>query len=35
LERYLSVGYGVEDFFPPQPATDARCFYLLRRSPRG
>ena len=35
LERYLSVGYGVEDFFPPQPATEARCFYLLRRSPRG
>jgi predicted GNAT superfamily acetyltransferase len=35
FERYLSVGYGVEDFFPPQPATDARCFYLLRRSARG
>jgi predicted GNAT superfamily acetyltransferase len=35
FECYLSMGYGVEDFFPPQPATDARCFYLLRRSPRG
>jgi predicted GNAT superfamily acetyltransferase len=33
LERYLSAGYHVEDFLPPQPATEGRCFYLLRRSP--
>ncbi len=33
--RYLSLGYRVEDFFAPQPATEGRCFYLLCRSPRG
>ncbi len=32
FEHYLSLGYRVEDFFPPQPATGGRCFYLLRRS---
>ena len=31
FQHYLSVGYRVEDFFPPQPATEGRCFYLLRR----
>ena len=35
LERYLSAGYRVEDFLPPQPTTEGRCFYLLRRSPHG
>jgi predicted GNAT superfamily acetyltransferase len=35
FERYLSRGYRVEDFSPPQPTTEGRCFYLLRRSPRG
>lgn len=35
FERYLSAGYRVEDFLPPQPATEGRSFYLLRRSPRG
>jgi predicted GNAT superfamily acetyltransferase len=30
--RYLAAGYRVEDFLPPQPATEGRCFYLLRRS---
>jgi predicted GNAT superfamily acetyltransferase len=34
FERYLSAGYRVEDFLPPQPATEGRCFYLLRRSLR-
>jgi predicted GNAT superfamily acetyltransferase len=29
FQHYLSVGYRVEDFFPPQPATEGRCFYLL------
>ena len=33
FQHYLSAGYRVEDFFPPQPATEGRCFYLLRRSP--
>jgi predicted GNAT superfamily acetyltransferase len=28
---YLAKGYYVEDFFPSQPATAGRCFYLLRR----
>ncbi len=32
FQHYLSIGYRVEDFFPPQPATEGRCFYLLRRS---
>jgi predicted GNAT superfamily acetyltransferase len=32
FEHYLSLGYRVDDFFPPQPATGGRCFYLLRRS---
>ena len=31
FQHYLSAGYRVEDFFPPQPATEGRCFYLLRR----
>jgi predicted GNAT superfamily acetyltransferase len=35
FERYLAAGYRVEDFFPPQPATEPRCFYLLRRSQRA
>jgi predicted GNAT superfamily acetyltransferase len=34
FERYLSTGYRVEDYSPPQPATEGRCFYLLRRSAR-
>lgn len=32
FQHYLSAGYRVEDFFPPQAATEGRCFYLLRRS---
>jgi predicted GNAT superfamily acetyltransferase len=32
FQHYLSVGYHVEDFFPPQPATEGRCFYVLRRT---
>jgi predicted GNAT superfamily acetyltransferase len=35
FERYLSAGYRVEGFLPPRPATEGRCFYLLRRSPGG
>jgi predicted GNAT superfamily acetyltransferase len=31
FQHYVSAGYRVEDFFPPQPATEGRCFYLLRR----
>ena len=31
FQHYLSKGYRAEDFFPPQPATDGRCFYLLHR----
>ncbi|MGD0224411.1 MAG: hypothetical protein ABSF71_18935 [Terriglobia bacterium] len=31
FQHYLSAGYRAEDFFPPQPATEGRCFYLLRR----
>lgn len=31
FQHYLSKGYRVEDFFPPQPATEGRCFYLLQR----
>ena len=30
FQHYLSAGYRVEDFFPPQPSTEGRCFYLLR-----
>ena len=33
FQQYLAEGYRVGDFFPPQPATEGRCFYLLRRSP--
>jgi predicted GNAT superfamily acetyltransferase len=32
FQNYLAKGYRVEDFFPPRPATEDRCFYLLRRS---
>ena len=35
FQHYLSVGYCVEDFFAPQPATEGRCFYLLRRHAQG
>ena len=31
FQHYLARGYRVEDFFPPQPATGGRCFYLLQR----
>lgn len=31
FQHYLSQGYRVENFFPPQPATEGRCFYSLRR----
>jgi predicted GNAT superfamily acetyltransferase len=31
FQHYYSVGYHVEDFFPPQLATEGRCYYLLRR----
>jgi predicted GNAT superfamily acetyltransferase len=33
FQNYLSAGYRVEDFFPPQAATEGRCFYLLQRTP--
>ena len=35
LTHYISAGYRVDDFFAPQPATQDRCFYLLRRNGRG
>lgn len=28
--RYLAAGYRVEDFLPPAPASEGRCFYVLR-----
>jgi len=31
--HYLAAGYRVDDFFPPQPETAGRCFYMLRRAP--
>jgi len=31
FQHYLSAGYRAEDFFPPQPATGGRCYYLLLR----
>jgi len=31
FQHYFSRGYRLEDVFPPQPATESRCFYLLRR----
>lgn len=31
FERYFGLGYRAEDFIPPCPASDERCFYLLRR----
>jgi predicted GNAT superfamily acetyltransferase len=30
FQHFLAKGYRVEDFFPPQTATEGRCFYLLR-----
>jgi predicted GNAT superfamily acetyltransferase len=32
FQHYLAKGYRVEEFFPPQPATEGRCYYLLRRT---
>ena len=32
FQHYLAKGYRVEDFFPPQPATGGRCYYLLQRT---
>ena len=34
FRRYLAAGYRVEDFIPPSPATEGRCFYVLRRQRR-
>lgn len=31
FQRYLSAGYRVDDFFPPQAETEGRSFYLLQR----
>jgi len=31
FQHYLSNGYRVEDFFPPQAPTEGRCYYLLAR----
>jgi predicted GNAT superfamily acetyltransferase len=31
FQRYLAAGFHVEDFIPPNPATEGRGFYLLRR----
>jgi predicted GNAT superfamily acetyltransferase len=33
FQRYFSEGYRVEDFIPPTPASDNRCYYLLRLNP--
>jgi len=32
FQHYLAAGYRVDDFFPPQPAGEGRCYYLLRRA---
>ena len=32
FQHYLAAGYRVEDLFPPQPETEGRCFYLLKKS---
>lgn len=32
FQNYLAKGYRVEDFFPPRPETEGRCYYLLARS---
>ena len=32
FQHYLKGGYRVDDFFPPQAATEGRCFYLLQRA---
>jgi predicted GNAT superfamily acetyltransferase len=32
FQHYLARGYRVEDFFPPKPATEGRCYYLLQRA---
>lgn len=31
FQHYLAKGYRVDDFFPPRPETEGRCFYVLRR----
>lgn len=31
FQHYLAAGYRVADFFPPQPRTEDRCFYLITR----
>ena len=31
FQQYFRLGYRVEDFIPPSPASDKRCFYVLRR----
>ena len=33
FQAYRAAGYLVEDFFPPQAATEGRCYYLLQRRP--
>jgi predicted GNAT superfamily acetyltransferase len=33
FRRYFSAGYVAEDFIPPSPASDNRCYYLLRLKP--
>ncbi len=32
FEHYLARGYRVRDFIPPAPASDGRCFYVLRQA---
>jgi len=32
FQHYLAAGYRAENFFPPRPATEGRCYYLLQRS---
>jgi len=35
FQNYLARGYHVEDFFPPQPETEGRSFYLLQQRAQG
>ena len=32
FQHYLSAGYRVQDFFPAEPSTGGRCYYLLQRA---
>jgi len=35
FQSYFRAGYEVRDFLPPSPATEGKCFYVLRRTGDG